>query len=64
MRVKRATVDGKVMGQYFHARWWQWSILIIKIAEDLIIGIEFRIDSGWADKFQGNVTLFNKFAPF
>ena len=37
--------------------------LKIESANDLSIGWKFRIEYGWAEKVQGNVTLFNKFSP-
>ena len=57
MRSKQATVDGKDMGQYFHARWRQWSFLIIKSAKYLSIGWKSRIESGCAEEVQVNVTF-------
>ena len=63
MRVKREMVNGKDMGQYFHARWRKWSFLIIDRAKDLSIGWQFRIESRWAEEVQGNVTLLNEFSP-
>ena len=48
MWVKRAAFDGKNMGQYFHARWWQWSFWSLKAPktweqdESLILSLNGR----------------------